>query len=88
MAPEIPTAQTSPKSDRLFCEAILGILSSFPRKPMHTKVEDNFVPHNLDTDLHYLEFGRGRYDVGKEELQNKKILTRLILWKLSLLLSQ
>jgi hypothetical protein len=26
MAPEIPAAQTSPKSDRLSCEAILGDL--------------------------------------------------------------
>jgi hypothetical protein len=27
----------------------LKILSSFPRKEKHTKVEDNFVAHNLDT---------------------------------------
>jgi hypothetical protein len=47
MAPEMPTAQTSPKSDRLSSETILGILSSFPRKAMNIKVEDNFVEHNL-----------------------------------------
>jgi hypothetical protein len=38
MAPEMPDAQTSPKSDRLFSEAVLGILSSFLRKVMNTKV--------------------------------------------------
>jgi len=38
--------------------------------------------------LHYLESGHRRYGVGKEELRNRKIWTRLILWKLSLLLSQ
>ena len=49
MDPEIPAAQISPKSDRLSSEAVLGILSSFSRKPMNTKVGDNFVAHNLDT---------------------------------------
>jgi hypothetical protein len=49
--PEIPAAQTSPKSDRLSSEAVLGILSSFPRKVMNTKVVDNFVKHNLDTEF-------------------------------------
>jgi hypothetical protein len=44
-------AQTSPKSDRLFSQAVLGILSSFPRKAMNTKVGDNFVAHNLDTEF-------------------------------------
>jgi hypothetical protein len=29
--------------------ADLEILSSFTRKEMNTKVEHNFVPHNLDT---------------------------------------
>jgi hypothetical protein len=51
MASEIPTTQTSPKSDRLSSETVSGILSSFPTKPTNTKVEDNFVPHNLDTEL-------------------------------------
>jgi hypothetical protein len=32
----MPAAQTSPKSDRLSSEAVLGILSSFPRKPINT----------------------------------------------------
>jgi hypothetical protein len=51
MAPEMPAAQTSPKSDRLSSEAILGILSLFPRKAMNTKVDDTLVAHNLDTDF-------------------------------------
>jgi hypothetical protein len=36
----------------------------------------------------YLESGRGRYDVGKAGLQNRKVWTILILWKPSLLSSQ
>ena len=51
MAPEIPAAQTSPKPDRLSSEAVLGILSSFQRKAMNTKVGDNFVAHNLDNEF-------------------------------------
>jgi hypothetical protein len=43
--------QTSLKSDGLSSEAVLGILSSFPRKPMNTKVGDNFVTHNLVTEF-------------------------------------
>jgi hypothetical protein len=50
MSPEMPAAQTSPESDRLSSEAVLGILSSFPRKPMNTKVGYNFMTHNLDTE--------------------------------------
>jgi hypothetical protein len=49
--PKIPAAQISPKSDRLSSEAVFGILSSFPRKTMNTKVGDNFVAHNLDTEF-------------------------------------
>jgi hypothetical protein len=66
----------------------LEILSSFLRKEMNTKVEDNFVAHNLDTEFALLESGCGRYGVGKEGLRIRKIWTRLILWKPSLLLSQ
>jgi hypothetical protein len=50
MSPEIPV-QTCLKSDRLSSEAVLGILSSFPRKAMNTKVGDNFVAHNLGTEF-------------------------------------
>jgi hypothetical protein len=38
--------------------------------------------------LHYLEFGRGRYGTDKEGLRIRKIWTRLILWKPNSLLSQ
>jgi hypothetical protein len=31
--------------------AVLGILYSFPRKAMNTKVRDNFMVHNLDTEF-------------------------------------
>ena len=51
MPPEMPAAQTSPKSDTLSSEVVLGFLSSFPRKEMNTRVEDNFVAHNLDTEF-------------------------------------
>jgi hypothetical protein len=50
MTPEM-SAQTSPKSDTLSFKAVLGILSSFPRKLMNTKVGYNFVAHNLDTEF-------------------------------------
>jgi hypothetical protein len=51
MAPEMPAAQTSLKSDRLSSKDVFGILSSFPRKAMNTKVGDNFVAHNLDSEF-------------------------------------
>jgi hypothetical protein len=34
------------QSDKLSSKAVLGILTSFPRKAMNTKVEDNFMAHN------------------------------------------
>jgi hypothetical protein len=46
MTPSIPAMQTSSKSDRIYFEAVLGILSSFSRKPMNTKVGDNFMSQN------------------------------------------
>jgi hypothetical protein len=51
MALEMLAAQTRPKSDRLYSEAVLGILSSFPRKAMNIKVENSFVAHKLDTEF-------------------------------------
>jgi hypothetical protein len=51
MVPEMPAAQTNPKSDILSSGAVLGILSSFPRKAMNTKVRYNFMAHNLDTEF-------------------------------------
>jgi hypothetical protein len=49
MAPKLPAAQISPKSDRLSFEAVFGILSSFTRKAVNTKIEDNFMAHDQDT---------------------------------------
>jgi hypothetical protein len=51
MAPEIPVAQSVRNQNRLSSKANLEILSSLPRKEMKTKVEDNFVAHNLDTEF-------------------------------------
>jgi hypothetical protein len=56
-----PYCAVSPKSDRLSSEAVLGILSSFLRKPVHTKVGDNFVAHNLDTE--FALFGVRTWDI-------------------------
>jgi hypothetical protein len=51
MAREIPAAQSVRNQNRLSSKADLEILSSFPRKEMSIKVEDNFVAHNLDTEF-------------------------------------
>jgi hypothetical protein len=50
-APEIPAAQSVRNQNRLSSKADLEILYSFPKKEMNTKVEDNFVAHNLDTEF-------------------------------------
>jgi hypothetical protein len=65
MTPEIPAAQKSPKSDRLYSEALLGILSSFSRKPMNTKVGDNFVAHNLD--IEFALFGVRKWEIWRPQ---------------------
>jgi hypothetical protein len=83
MALEIPAVQSVRNQNKLSSKADLEILSSFSRKEMNTKVENNFVAQNLDTDL---ESVRGRYGAGKEGLRIRKIWTRQILWKPSLLL--
>jgi hypothetical protein len=51
MAPKISAAQPVRNQNRLSSKADLEILYSFPKKEMNTKVEDNFVAHNLDTEL-------------------------------------
>jgi hypothetical protein len=51
MAPEIPAAQLVRDQNRLSSKADLEILSWFPRKEMNTKVEYNFVAHNLYTEF-------------------------------------
>jgi hypothetical protein len=51
IAPEIPATQSVRHQNRLSSKADLEILSSFLKKEMNTKVEDNFVAHNLDTEF-------------------------------------
>jgi hypothetical protein len=51
IAPEIAAAQSVRNQNGLSSKADLEILSSFLRKEMNTKVEDNFVAHNLNTEF-------------------------------------
>jgi hypothetical protein len=51
IAPEMPAAQSVQNQNRLPSKAYLEILSSFLRKEMNTKVEYNFVAHDLDTEF-------------------------------------
>jgi hypothetical protein len=51
IAPEICAAQSVRNQNILSSKADLETLSSFLRKEMNTKVEDNFVAHNLDTEF-------------------------------------
>jgi hypothetical protein len=51
IAPEIPVAQSVRNQNKLSSKADLEILSSFLRKEMNTKVDDNFVARNLDTEF-------------------------------------
>jgi hypothetical protein len=45
---------TGPRTTHGPHKADLEILSSFPRNEMNTRVEDNFVAHNLDTEFELL----------------------------------
>jgi hypothetical protein len=65
MTPEIPVAQSVQNQNRLSSKADLEILSSFPRKEMHTKVEDNFVAHNLDTE--FVLFGVRSWEIWRRQ---------------------
>jgi hypothetical protein len=49
IAPEISAVQSVRNHNRLSSKADLEILSLFLRKEMNTKVQENFVAHNLDT---------------------------------------
>jgi hypothetical protein len=51
MTPEIPVAQSVRNQNRLSSEADLEILSSFPRNAMSTKVGENFIPYNQNTEF-------------------------------------
>jgi hypothetical protein len=64
-APEIPAAQSVRNQNRLSSKADLEILSSFPRKEMSTKVEYNFVAHNLDTE--FALFGARTWEIWRRQ---------------------
>jgi hypothetical protein len=51
MTPEIPVAQSVQNQNRLSSNADLEILSSFPKRGMTTKVGENFVPYNQNTEF-------------------------------------
>jgi hypothetical protein len=55
---------------------------------MNTKVEDNFVAHNLDTEFELFRVQTWEIWRRQGRAANQENLTRLILWKPSLLLSQ
>jgi hypothetical protein len=61
ITPEIPTAQSVRNKNRLSSKTDLEILSSFLRKEMNTKVEDNFVAHNLD--IEFALFGVRKWEI-------------------------
>jgi hypothetical protein len=73
---------------QIMFQGCFRILSSFPRKPINTKVGDNFVAHNMDTEFALFGVRTWEYGVSKEGLWIREIWTRLILWKSSSLLSQ
>jgi hypothetical protein len=63
---------------QIFFRDYFWILSSFPRKEMNTKVEDNFVAHNLDTE--FALFGVHTWEIWRKEgLRIRKIRTSLTL---------
>jgi hypothetical protein len=66
----MPVAQTRLKSDRLSSEAVLGILSLFPKNAMNTKVGDNFGTHNLDTE--FALFGVRTWEIWHRQVRAAK----------------
>jgi hypothetical protein len=88
IAPEIPAAQSVRNQNRLSSKTDLEILSSFLRKEMNTKVEDNFVAHNLDAE--FALFGVRTWEIlhWQGRTANQENLDEADLWKPSLLLSQ
>jgi hypothetical protein len=51
MTLEIPAAQSVRNQNTLSSKVYLEILSSFSKKKMNTKVGENFVPYNQDTEF-------------------------------------
>jgi hypothetical protein len=67
MSPEIPAAQLVRNQNRLSSKTDLEVLSSFPRKEINTKVEDNFVAHNLDTE--FALFGERTWEIWRQQVR-------------------
>jgi hypothetical protein len=88
VAPEMPAAQTSPKSDRLSSKSVLGSYLHFQENKWIPKLEIISCHTTWTLNFHCLESGRGRYDTHKEGLRIRKIRTMLSLWKPSSLLPQ
>jgi hypothetical protein len=65
MAPEIPAAQSVRNQNRLSSKADLEIISLFSRKEMNTKVDDNFVSRNLDTEFAF--FGVRTWEIWRRQ---------------------
>jgi hypothetical protein len=86
IAPEIFASQSVRNQNKLSSKADLEILSSFLRKEMNTKVEDNFVAHNMDTEFALFRVRTWEIWCCQEGPRIRKIW--LILWKPSLLFSQ
>jgi hypothetical protein len=88
MTPKIPTAQTSPKQDKLSFEAVLGSYLRFYGNQWIPKLEIISWHTTWIPNLHYLESGCDRYDTHKERMRIRKIWTMLGLWKPCSLLPQ
>jgi hypothetical protein len=87
MAPESLRSQSEIRTDYL-PRPIWRSYIRFQGKKWIPKLKIISWHTNWTPNLHYLESGHGRYGAGNEGLRIRKIWTRLILWKPSLLLSQ
>jgi hypothetical protein len=88
MAPEMPAAQTSPKSDKLSSVTVFGSYLRFQGNQWIPQLGIILWHTTWTPNLYYLESRRGRYGASKEGLRIRKIWTSLSLWKPSWLLSQ
>jgi hypothetical protein len=86
--PRNPCCAVSPKSEQIIFRGRFGDLIFVSKERNEYQSWRISWRTTWTPNLHYLESERGRYDAGKEGLWIRKIWTRLILWKPSLLLSQ
>jgi hypothetical protein len=85
--PRIPVASWVRNQNRLSSKAHLEILSSFPRNVMNTKVGENFVPYNQDTE--FALFGVRTWEIWRWQGRstNQESLDEAVFLKPSSLLS-